>query len=139
MLFQFTDRHRNFGLLILRVGIGAMFMAHGWPKLIGGPESWESLGKVMQLFSIGFGFTFWGFMAAVAEFGGGLLLLLGLFHRPACFFMFCTMAVAAGMHYADGDGFIVMSHAMESGILFLSLLLIGPGTHSLDHKFFVKE
>ncbi|WP_369811116.1 DoxX family membrane protein [Hymenobacter mellowenesis] len=35
----FTNRYpaHDFGLLIIRVGIGLMFMLHGYPKLTGGP------------------------------------------------------------------------------------------------------
>ena len=38
------SRHRDLGLLILRVGIGAMFMFHGWPKISGGPAFWAQVG-----------------------------------------------------------------------------------------------
>ena len=35
----------DFGLLILRVGIGVMFIIHGWGKLIGGTDKWEAIGS----------------------------------------------------------------------------------------------
>jgi putative oxidoreductase len=38
------------------------------------------------------------------------------------------------MHIKNGDGFNAASHAIEAGIVFLSLILIGPGHFSLDHK-----
>ncbi len=71
------------GLLILRVGIGVMFMIHGWPKLSGGPEVWVKLGGAIGVFGITFAPTFWGLMAAVSEFAGGLMPALGLRNRPA--------------------------------------------------------
>src|SRR5262245_13291062 len=117
------DQRRDLGLLVLRVGIGAMFMAHGWPKLIGGPAKWETLGTATQVVGIAFAPVFWGFMAAIAELGGGLLLALGVAFRPACTLLLCTMIVASTKHLAQGDGFGKASHAIEAAILFLSLWL----------------
>lgn len=122
---------KNTGLLLLRIGIGIMFMGHGWPKLIGGPERWTKIGESMGNFGIHFLPEFWGFMAAVGEFGGGLLLLLGLFHRVGCILLFATMIVASAKHILAGDGFAGYSHAVESAILFFSLYFIGPGKYSL--------
>jgi putative oxidoreductase len=134
MLFRSLDRYRDAGLLILRVGIGAAFMAHGYPKLAGGPDAWTGLGGALSAFGLSFAPTFMGFLAAISEFGGGLLLVLGLATRPACVFLLGTMVVATAMHLSRGDPFMKYSHALEAGILFLSLILIGPGRFSLDEK-----
>lgn len=134
MIFQKLDQHRDKGLLILRVGIGTMFMCHGLPKLIGGPEVWTKLGGALSAIGVNFAPAFMGFVAAISEFGGGLLLILGLLTRPACFFLFSTMVVATMMHVKNGDPFMKYSHALEAGILFFSLLFIGPGKLSLDAK-----
>jgi putative oxidoreductase len=75
-------------------------------------------------------------MAAISEYGGGLLLVLGLFTRPACFFLLSTMVVATLMHLNSSSPFVKYSHALESAILFFSLMLIGPGKISLDEKLF---
>lgn len=132
MVLRSLDKYRDIGLLILRVGIGIMFMGHGLPKLVAGPEKWGIIGGAMEVFGIGFAPMAWGFMAAFSEFAGGMLLALGLFTRPACFFLLATMIVAASMHISNGDPFLKYSHAMEAGILFLSLVFIGPGKYSLD-------
>jgi putative oxidoreductase len=124
-------RRRDLGVLLLRVGIGASFVGHGLPKVVGGPERWASLGKAMANLGIDVAPTFWGFMAAVSEFGGGLLLATGLLFRPACALMLCTMTVAAIGHLTRGEGFGRASHAIEAGVLFASLLLIGPGRYRL--------
>ncbi|RNI29638.1 DoxX family protein [Rufibacter immobilis] len=134
--FRNTYRYQDAGLLLLRIGIGIMFILHGWPKITGGPEMWAKVGGAMGTLGITFGATFWGFMASFAEAGGGLLLLLGLFFRPATLLMFFTMLVASYMHYTSGDGFAGYSHALEAAILFISLFFIGPGRYSLDNNFF---
>ncbi len=49
MILRSLTRYRDAGLLILRIGIGIMFLYHGAPKLIGGPEKWEKLLKSQPL------------------------------------------------------------------------------------------
>ena len=54
MLFHHLDKQRDKGLLILRIGIGVMFMCHGFPKLAGGPEVWTKLGGALGALGIHF-------------------------------------------------------------------------------------
>lgn len=132
MLWKFLGKYRECGLLVLRLGIGVMFLLHGWPKLTGGPEKWEKVGMAMQYASVHAMPTLWGLGAALSEFGGGLCLILGLFFRPACLMLAITMGVAANMHLGRGEGLMAASHAIELGILFFSLLFVGPGRYSVD-------
>jgi len=134
MLFRKLDKYRDLGLLVLRVGIGAAFVCHGYPKLAGGPDVWARVGGALSALGIDSGHTVMGLVAGLSEFGGGLLLALGLWTRPACFFLLNTMIVATVMHVKAGDPFMKYSHALEAAILFFSLLLIGPGKYSLDEK-----
>ncbi len=124
------------GLLVLRLGLGTAFMAHGLPKLLGGTEMWERVGGAMGNLGISFAPAMWGFMAALAEAGGGALLLLGLFTRPAAAAMAFTMLVAALFHIGRGDGFREWSHAAEALIVFASIVLLGAGRLSLDRRLF---
>ncbi|OGC95378.1 MAG: hypothetical protein A2W25_10390 [candidate division Zixibacteria bacterium RBG_16_53_22] len=120
------------GLLILRIGLGGMFLFHGLPKIWGGPERWAKIGAAIGNFGIHSYPEFWGFMAGMAEFGGGLCLIAGFAFRPALVLMMITMTVAASSHFARGQGLGGASHAVENGIVFFSLILVGPGKHSLD-------
>ena len=135
----FYNTAPNAGLLILRLGIGVMFMMHGYPKITGGSPVWEFLGSQMSLIGLGFAPVFWGFMAALAEFVGGFFLILGLFTRPVAFGMFFTMLIAALMHLSMGDGIKGSAHAIELGIVFIAFMFAGAGKYSLDALFFRKK
>lgn len=134
MILTSLNKHRHIGLLILRIGIGCMFLFHGAPKMFGGPEEWKDTGMAMKSLGIGFMPMFWGLMAAISEFIGGICLILGLFFRPACFLLTSTMMVAAISNLSEGEGLMGASHPIEVGIVFLSLILIGAGKYSLDEK-----
>lgn len=134
MKFKGLIKHSDLGLLILRIGIGISFMFHGLPKLLAGPDMWEQLGGALGLIGINFAPTLMGLIAALSEFVGGFLLVIGLFTRTASFFMFNTLVVATIMHLKMGDPFNKYSHALELAILFLSLIFIGAGKFALDEK-----
>jgi putative oxidoreductase len=123
--------NKDLGLLIIRVGIGLMFMIHGYPKLTGGSEMWTQIGSAMSNVGINFGHTVFGGLAAIAEFGGGLCILLGIFFRPALCMLVFTMIIAAAMHLSSGDGIMGASHAIESAIVFVGLYISGAGSYTL--------
>lgn len=125
----------DIGLLVARVGLGAMFMVHGWPKITGGPGTWVKVGGAMKHFGVDFWPTAWGFLAAFAEFGGGLLLVLGVVARPAAATLVFTMIVAARLHFAKGDGLSGASHAIELGVAMLALFIAGPGKYAFEIRW----
>lgn len=133
-IFASLGKYKNTGLLIIRISLGILFMLHGYPLLLGGPEKWETLGSSMKYAGITFIPVFWGLMAALTETFGGFLFLLGLAFRPVCLLLVFTMAIAAFMHLSKGDGLPVASHAIEAGFVFLGLTLVGPGKYSIDKK-----
>jgi putative oxidoreductase len=133
-LFSNLGKYKNTGLLIIRVGLGIMFMFHGYPKLLGGTESWTAMGNAMKFTGISFYPAVWGLLAAVTETFGGVLILLGLAFRPASILLAVTMIVASIMHLKSGDGLGGASHAIEAAIVFIGLTFIGPGKYSVDKK-----
>lgn len=133
-IFDSLGKYRNTGLLLLRLGIGAMMMFHGLPKIMGGPDGWAQLGGSMKVIHIDFLPTFWGFMAAITEGIGGFLIILGLFFRPASMLLVINLIIAAIVHFNNGDGWSGASHAIELAIVFFALIFIGPGKYSVDKK-----
>ncbi len=132
MILTALNKYKDYGLLILRIGIGFMFIFHGAPKMFGGPERWERIGGAMASVGIKFLPVFWGFMASFSDFIGGICIVLGLFFGPMCILLTITMTIAAVGHLSRGEGLGRASHAIENGIVFLSLIFIGPGKYSLD-------
>ena len=125
----------NVGLLVLRIGIGLIFIIHGVPKLMCGVEGWTQLGSTMSIVGISFAPAFWGFMAAATEVVGGLFIILGLLHRPVAVMLVFTMIVAVLMHVTAGDPFTVYSNALKALVVFVALAITGPGVYSVDYRF----
>jgi putative oxidoreductase len=135
MIWKHLDKYRDFGLLFLRAAVGLyMAFGHGLGKIMGGTGQWAQLGGVIEGI-LGFGFlpTFWGFMAAIAEFIGALLLTIGFLSRPAALLLVVNMSVASMAHITgviDGSP----ESALIYGAVFLSLVFTGPGAYSLDDQ-----
>lgn len=115
------------GLALLRVLAGvAMAVNHGAAKI---KDPSQIIGGADRL-----GFpapTFFGWMAAISEFFGGILMALGLATRPAAFLVGCTMFTAAFMAHAS-DNF----QRREPALLFLFIailyLIAGSGRYGVD-------
>jgi putative oxidoreductase len=122
----------DFGLLVMRAGFGAyMAVAHGYGKI---PPSEGFIGGTANL-----GFPapeLFAWLAALAEFGGGILLAIGLATRTAALALASTMAVAAFMAHANDPWFSMDGRSKEMAMLYLipsvALLFTGPGRFSVD-------
>lgn len=133
-LFSKLDKYRDFGLLIIRVGLGVMFIYHGLPKLTGGLKSWEQVGSATKYIGIHFWPAFWGLLSASAETFGGFLLIIGLGFRLVCLILLINMIVAVMFHFGMGGNVGKAAPAIEDGIVFAGLIFIGPGKYSVDKK-----
>lgn len=127
-------KFKNTGLLLIRLGLGILFILHGYPKLLGGPELWTGVGGAMGNLGITFMPMLWGLLAAMAETIGGICLLFGLFFRPMAIAMAFTMVVAALSHIERGQGLAGASHALEMCTVFIGLAFVGPGKYSIDKR-----
>lgn len=131
-LLSNLGKYKNAGLLIIRLGLGILFIYHGYPKLLGGPERWVAVGGAMKNIGITFLPILWGLLAALTETFGGFLLIIGFAFRPVCLLLTFTMLIATLNHLNSGDGLKVASHAIEVGVVFLGLSILGPGRYSAD-------
>jgi putative oxidoreductase len=131
-----SDNSLHIALFIIRVGFGIFYMIHGWPKIMGGADRWIRLGENMELIGLGFAPVVWGFMAALSEFGGGLLLVFGLLTRPAAALMLFTMLIAALMYIDQGEPINTVINPLKGLVVFAGLLICGGGRYSIDYSLF---
>lgn len=126
------DQCRDAGLLVVRLGVGfGMFYFFGFPKLTGGATVLEATGRAMAHFGITSGHYYLGLMAGLAEGVGGLLLMLGLFFRPAALAMAFVMVVAFVEQLSRPMP--IPAHPFNNFWVFLGLCITGPGQLSLDY------
>ena len=132
-MLRFLEKYQDFGLLVLRLGLGVLFLLHGLPKMMGGPERWHTLGEATKHVGIHFAPTLFGFLAALSEFGGGICLIIGFAYRPACLLLCATMVVASAMHLDKGEELAKgAAHAVELAFVFFGLATVGPGRFSVE-------
>jgi putative oxidoreductase len=126
----------DLALLVLRLVLGGVFIAHGAQKLFGwfgGPGLEGTAGFFDQL-GIKPGSTM-ALLAGLAEFGGGLLMLVGLLTPVAALAIIAVMITAIiKAHLANG--FFNTSGGYEFNLTLIAvavaLLIAGAGAYSLD-------
>ena len=101
---------------------------HGYGKIFGGhidkfARGVESMGLPMP--------EFFAWAAALSEFGGGLLMAVGLFTHLAALSVFVTMSVAVFVRLA-ADPLSVKELALAYWTASGTLMLTGAGGLSLD-------
>ena len=113
---------------LLRIVVAFLFLQHGTAKLFHIPHvaMFDNL-QVMSLFGV----------AGIIEVVGGVLVLIGLFTRPAAFILSGEMAVAYFMaHASQGHVLSPILNQGESAVLFCFIFLFfaaaGAGAWGVD-------
>lgn len=129
---RYLDRLQPLALLVMRLTLGIIMVAHGYHKVSGGLHHFTQL--VGSL-----GIPAWmGYLSFCAEFVGGLLVLVGLFTRPAALAICIDLAVAIWkIHWHNGlmgapdrPG---MEFPLAAATLAFALIFFGAGAISVDH------
>ncbi len=105
-----TESDSGLSLLILRITIATVFMAHGSQKLFSwfGGYGLEGTGQWMESIGLAPGYLM-ALLAGSGEFFGGLLLLFGLLTRASSLVLAITMFVAIfSVHFANGFSCLLM-------------------------------
>ena len=131
MVWNSLSKHADLGLLIFRLGFGFAFIYfHGWGKITGGPEQWAQLGGNMEILGITFGHAFFGFLAALAESLGAVMIMAGFLTRPTAIVLSFVMVMASLAHITGGFG--TPAHAIKNLFALVGLFYVGPGKYSVD-------
>jgi len=126
----------SLGLFVLRLVLGITFLGHGGQKLFGwfgGPGLKGTIGWMTKMGARPA--WLWGSLAALAEFGGGLLTLLGFLNPLGSLGIIAAMLVAIiQVHWKKGfwntkSGF---EFPLMNLTAALALGLTGTGVYSLD-------
>lgn len=123
-LEQAAARSSPYMLSILRIAVALLFLEHGLSRLFGWPSAMPTPPML----------TLYWFAGAI-EFVGGVLVLLGLFTRPAAFIMSGEMAFAYFLSHAPRNAFPILNGgdaAILYCFIFLYLAVAGAGPLSLD-------
>jgi putative oxidoreductase len=129
------------GLLLIRLFVGFGLAAHGFWKisgdqgLVGFAGFLRSLGVPRPELA--------AYLSAWTELMGGFLVGVGLYMRPAALALAFNMFVAVWTVHRSSY-FITndppgMEYALNLGVVFLALVLTGPGKYSVDVHFFSRR
>jgi putative oxidoreductase len=124
------------GLLLVRMVLGVVMAAHGSQKLFGWFGGYGIAGTGGYFESLGFRpGRFFAMAAGGAEFGGGVLIALGLLGPLGPALIISTMIVAiATVHWSHG--LFAQNNGFELPLLYAAtaaaVALIGYGAYSLD-------
>jgi len=126
----------NVGLLIVRLVVGLAMAAHGAQKLFGWFGGIGIAGTGQFFEAIGFRpGRVMAVIAGLSEFGGGLLVALGLLGPVGPALIVAVMITAAGsVHWSNG--FFAMVNGIEVPVLYsataIGLASTGFGVYSID-------
>ncbi len=118
----------HLGLAVLRILPSAFMLTHGYPKLM---KLINGNTEFANPFGIGEAPTL--FLAVVGEFICPVLMIIGFKTRWAAIPSAVTMLVAAFMIHAD-DPFATKEKALLYLVIFLVIILLGPGKYSVDKR-----
>jgi putative oxidoreductase len=130
------EKLRPLTLLLLRVGLGVIFIYNGYPKIFG-----RRLEHIDEMIHINHLPAYFVYIAFVLEVGGGALLIGGLFTRLVGLLLTGEMAIAmwkGEQFFQNPRAVDKYELAMALGVGALALATFGAGSISLDRVFFGK-
>jgi len=139
MLDTLIGTHASLATLILRVTLGVIFVAHGYPKLFKEPGP-EGVSGFLQSLKVPAP-LFFAYVVGIVEFFGGILVIVGLFTRPAAILIAINMLVAmwilkfkTGLVSKVMEGGWVGGYELDVALMAMALALAatGAGHFSLE-------
>ncbi|MGA0560730.1 DoxX family protein [Larkinella sp. VNQ87] len=115
-------------LLLLRLGVSATMLTHGWPKFMKVTTGNFEFGD-----PIGIGSAPSLILSMLAEFGCSLLLILGFQTRLATLILMINMLVITVFAHGS-DPFGKKEMPLLYLLIYTTLFFIGPGKYSVDGR-----
>jgi putative oxidoreductase len=130
------ERGHDAALLLIRIALAAVFIAHGAQKLFGAFGGKGLEGFTPMIVKMGFPPVV-ATLVAIGEFLGGLGLLVGLLTRVAAFGPLISMAGAIVLVHGRNGFFLPggFEYALVCLLTSLALVFGGAGRYSLDAAF----
>ncbi len=118
-------------LLILRLALALIFIYHGYPKLV---HANDSMREFFMLHGLP---AYLVSMSGILECFGSLLLLVGLFTRPASLLLSAEMVVAIWKVHSIHGALLVKDYEFPLAVAAacFTLASVGAGSLSVDHLF----
>src|SRR6202035_5104770 len=113
MLQKIVHTGNDRATTILRLALGVIFFAHGAQKMLGWFGGYGFSGTMGFFTGVMHIPALFAFIAIVAEFFGGLGLILGLLTRVAAFGIFSNMVVAVAMVHGQFGFFMNWTGAQK--------------------------
>ncbi len=126
----------NFGILVLRLGLGMSMAYHGYLKFLSGAAGLYKVGAMLGALGLPGYFEFFGAMAAICEFLGGILVVFGLFTRLGAFLLAGVLFTATILHL--DAVFFSWDYPSQMAFAALAIFFMGGGRYSIDHSLFGK-
>lgn len=129
---QLLEKLKPLALLLLRLGLGLIFIYHGYPKLAHIHQT------VREFPHMGFP-PYFAYIAAILEFFGGWLLIIGLFTRITALLLAGEMAIAIlRVHLPQGGVLAVSNYQFPLALAVgaFALVAVGAGAVSIDRAIF---
>ena len=127
-MYKCCEKLKPFGPLFLRLGLGVIFLYHGYHKVFGEGANWGSSWNTSGMSAMVQALVAWG------ELLSGGAILLGFLTEIGALVIIIIMAGAIILIHGK-NGFGMMNHGFEYNyaliMMCLTLIAIGSGPYSL--------
>ena len=133
-MIKSCEKYQDWGFVLVRAVIGAIFIVAGSGKLFGGIEGFSGMLAGLGLPAP----VVFAWIVALIELIGGILILVGLFTRYAPVPLAVIMLVATYIQWSGGGFGRARLDLLLLSVLVL-LMMTGPGKISIDSVWHSKK